>query len=32
VEHRVPAEELEKFYVHIVAGIRMIARYDTVGD
>ncbi len=28
----VPAEELEEFNAHIVGGIRMIARYDTVGD
>ena len=26
----VPAEELEEFNAHIVDGIRMIARYDTV--
>lgn len=26
----VPAEELEKFNAHIVGGIRVIARYDTV--
>ncbi len=28
----VPAEELEEFNAHIVGRIRMIARYDTVGD
>jgi len=28
----VPAEELEEFNAHIVGGIRMIARYDTVSD
>lgn len=31
LELRVPAEELEEFNAHIVGGIRMIARYDTVG-
>ena len=28
----VPAEELEEFNAHIIGGIRMIARYDTVRD
>jgi len=28
----VPAEELEEFNAHIVGGIRMTARYDTVRD
>ena len=28
----VPAEELEEFNAHIVGGIRLIARCDTVGD
>ena len=32
VELWVPAEELEEFNAHIVGGIRLIARYDTVGD
>ena len=32
VELRVPAEELEEFNAHIVGGIRLIARYDTVRD
>ena len=27
----VPAEEVEEFNAHIVGGIRVIARYDTVG-
>ena len=28
----VPAEELEELGAHIVGGIRLIARFDTMGD